>query len=102
MLFQIKPIIYTRITLRQIRRRLPYIFQLLDDIFFALFARSTEVGSRTLVHAALWGTKEQVNGKYLNKCQVEEVSDYVLSSDGAMVQKKLWVSDLPYSIESIC
>ncbi|KZS97482.1 NAD(P)-binding protein [Sistotremastrum niveocremeum HHB9708] len=53
-------------------------------------ARTTEVGSRTLVHAALAGDQETMQGKYLNKCNVEEVSDYVISEEGRVVQDRLW------------
>jgi len=59
-------------------------------ILKALIARSTEKGSRTLVHAALSGSQSEVNGKYLNKCQVEEESDYVLSDEGRKLQARLW------------
>ena len=57
-----------------------------------LFARTAEYGSRTLTHAALWGTKEDVNGKYFNKCQVEEESDYSISKEGRVVEERVWVS----------
>ncbi|KZS97484.1 NAD(P)-binding protein [Sistotremastrum niveocremeum HHB9708] len=55
-----------------------------------LLGRSTEVGSRTLVHAALAGDQLTMQGKYLNKCQVEEESDYVISPEGQKVQDRLW------------
>lgn len=31
-----------------------------------------------------------MQGKYLNKCQVEEESDYVYSEEGKEVQGRLW------------
>lgn len=55
-------------------------------------ARTPEMGSRALVHAALSGTKEEVHGKYLNVCRVEEESDFVLSLEGKRAQDRLWVS----------
>jgi len=56
----------------------------------AILARSTEVGSRTLIHAALSGTQKDMQGKYLNKCQVEEESDYAISPEGMEVQERVW------------
>lgn len=35
---------------------------------------------------------EEVNGKYLNLCRVEEESEYVLSDNGICAREKLWVS----------
>ena len=56
-----------------------------------LLARTTEVGSRTLIHAALTpSSTTPTNGKYLNKCQVEEESDYVIGEEGQKVQERLW------------
>ena len=56
-----------------------------------MLARSTEMGSRTLIHAALGGTQKEVQGKYLSTCQVGEESDYALSPEGMEVQERLWV-----------
>jgi retinol dehydrogenase 12 len=78
----------------QLRRNFSFPLSFMVGILVFLVARTTEVGSRTLVHASLWGTKEVVHGKYLNKCQVEEESDYAISSEGKKVQDRLWVSNL--------
>ncbi|KZT39201.1 NAD(P)-binding protein [Sistotremastrum suecicum HHB10207 ss-3] len=59
-------------------------------ILKALIARTTEAGSRNLVYAALSGTQAEMQGKYLNKCQVYEESDYILSAEGQKVQDRLW------------
>ncbi|KAJ3222810.1 hypothetical protein HDU81_009598 [Chytriomyces hyalinus] len=53
-----------------------------------LVARSTEVGSRTLVHALTIG--KESHGQYLTACQVEEPAPFVLSVEGAKTQKRLW------------
>jgi len=53
------------------------------------------VGSRVLAFAALSGSKEEMHGKFVNTCRVDEESDYVLSAKGGEVQERLWVSDLP-------
>src|SRR6185437_2101521 len=69
----------------QLRRNIPFPASLFMNVYCLLLARTTEVGSRTLVHASLWGTKAKVNGKYLNKCLIEEEeSDYVISSEGVV------------------
>jgi hypothetical protein len=39
----------------------------------------------------LWGNKEDVNGKYLNTCKVEEESDFVISKKGREIEERLWV-----------
>ncbi|KZT34062.1 short-chain dehydrogenase [Sistotremastrum suecicum HHB10207 ss-3] len=55
-----------------------------------ILGRSTEAGSRTLVHAALAGHQESMQGRYLNNCRVGEESDFVLSSEGRTVQERVW------------
>jgi len=59
-----------------------------------LFARTTEVGSRQLVWAALAGKKgheEELRGAYVANTRIEEASDWVLSEEGKRVQDLLWV-----------
>jgi NAD(P)-dependent dehydrogenase (short-subunit alcohol dehydrogenase family) len=51
-------------------------------------ARSTEVGSRTLVHAACAGPAS--HGQYLSNCQVALVSNFVRTAEGHAVQKQAW------------
>jgi len=53
-----------------------------------LVARDTELGSRTLVHAAVGG--RETHGSYLSDCRVDEVSGWVRSVDGQATQRKLW------------
>lgn len=50
--------------------------------------RSTEVGSRCLVHAARAG--EESHGKFLGTCSVIEYSPYVRSSEGEEVQGRVF------------
>jgi hypothetical protein len=52
-------------------------------------ARSPEMGSRTLIHAAV--SEDDLNGKYLANCRVERASEFSLSEEGLEVQKRLWV-----------
>lgn len=54
-----------------------------------LIARTTEVGSRQLVWAALEGTGEEVHGAYCSDFGVEEPADLVLSNEG--LEKRIWV-----------
>ena len=51
-------------------------------------ARSTEVGSRTLVHAASAGP--DTHGEYLSNCQVALVGNFVRTEEGREVQKTVW------------
>lgn len=51
-------------------------------------ARSTEVGSRTLVHAASAG--QESHGQYLSNCEVAITADFVRSAEGLEVQKQVW------------
>jgi retinol dehydrogenase 12 len=53
-----------------------------------ILARSTEVGSRTLVAAASAG--EESHGKYMADCKVREPSAWVRSEKGAETQKRVY------------
>ncbi len=50
------------------------------------------MGSRTLVHGSLDGSNKDIQGKYLNRCKVEEESDIVISPEGKAYQDRIWVS----------
>jgi hypothetical protein len=53
-----------------------------------LLARSTEVGSRTLVHACTQG--EESHGAYLSDCQIAEPEAVVTDEEGRKVQPRVW------------
>ncbi|KAG9253027.1 uncharacterized protein F5Z01DRAFT_171128 [Emericellopsis atlantica] len=53
----------------------------------AMMARTTEVGSRTLVHAGASG--EESNGQYLSECRVTKPSAFVRSKEGQDTTKRL-------------
>ncbi len=56
-----------------------------------LLARTTEVGSRTLVHAATAG--EETHGQYLDDCKVAEVAPLVsqdAAEHGGRLQRRVW------------
>ncbi|KAI9825809.1 MAG: hypothetical protein M1832_000749 [Thelocarpon impressellum] len=55
----------------------------------ALLARSTEVGSRTLISAASAGWEG--HGQYFSDCKVAAPSPYVLSPEGQDMQRRVWV-----------
>jgi len=77
-----------------LHRNVPRIFAVMEYLFMWMFARTTEVGSRTLVHAALWGTKDDVNGRFLSDCRLMEESDYSISKEGKEVEARLWTETL--------
>ena len=62
----------------------------------ALFARTTEEGSRDLVWGAVGGTgrEYELRGGYVSSADLREASDYALSDEGAVVQSRLWVRGL--------
>ncbi|KAK5123280.1 hypothetical protein LTR85_002710 [Meristemomyces frigidus] len=54
----------------------------------ALLARSTEYGSRTLLHAATQGPES--HGQYLSDCQIAQPSPLVRSEEGKVAQDRVW------------
>ncbi len=53
----------------------------------ALIARTTEVGSRTLVYSAAAGPES--HGQYMSECIVKNPSTFVRSKEGAATQKRV-------------
>ncbi|KAJ8133532.1 hypothetical protein O1611_g88 [Lasiodiplodia mahajangana] len=53
----------------------------------AIMARTTEVGSRTLVHSAAAGMES--HGQYMSECRVKEPSPFVRSDEGARTQERV-------------
>jgi len=56
--------------------------------FKFLFARSSEVGSKTLVHATVAG--EETHGKYLSECKVIETAPITQGEKGMLLGKRVW------------
>lgn len=56
--------------------------------FRLLIARTTEVGSRTLVHAGMSGAES--HGKYLSDSEITEPSAYVRSEEGRRDGERVW------------
>ncbi|KZO98824.1 NAD(P)-binding protein [Calocera viscosa TUFC12733] len=59
-----------------------------------LLARSTEAGSRTLVHAAVGRDIDGKSGLYVEHCRVGEPSEWVRSERGKEVGAKLWTDTI--------
>ncbi|KAI4740683.1 NAD(P)-binding protein [Aureobasidium sp. EXF-12298] len=68
------------------------------QLMFKLLARTTEVGSRTLVAAAL--ASHETHGQYMSNCLVEEPSKFVRSEEGRKTQEKVW-AELSAKLETI-
>ena len=69
-------------------------------IIKALLARTTEVGSRTLVAAAVAG--QESHGKYMTDGQVNDgaIASFVTSENGRKASEKVW-KELKEILESI-
>jgi hypothetical protein len=63
-----------------------------------LLARSTEIGSRTLVDATASGPES--HGEYKSDCKVVPPSPFVLSEKGRKLQKRVW-AELTEKLEAI-
>ncbi|KAF2261912.1 short-chain dehydrogenase/reductase-like protein [Lojkania enalia] len=63
-----------------------------------LLARSTEVGSRTLVHAASQGA--ETHGQYMSDCRIDMVATLVQSKEGYDLQNRVW-DELAAKLEKI-
>jgi retinol dehydrogenase 12 len=77
----------------QLIRNQPFHVRIIAAISLALIGRTTEEGSRQLVWAAVGGVGREfeLRGGYVSKGDLQEVSDYVLSDEGAVVQTRRWV-----------
>ncbi|KAJ7490134.1 hypothetical protein B0H11DRAFT_2009606 [Mycena galericulata] len=59
-------------------------------VCMSFIARTVEMGSRTIIHAAAGVEGPSQHGKYLANCRIESESNFCLSEEGATVQKRLW------------
>ena len=76
-----------------LRRNVPMSHAIIFWFWDIFISWSAERGSRQLVFAAL-GNQEnptELQGSYITSSKVTEPSDYVISDEGATVQKQLWV-----------
>ena len=68
----------------------------------AVLARTTEVGGRTLVHAAGTGSQKdkELHGQYLSNCGVADKSSFVTSERGQALGIELW-EELSQKLEAV-
>lgn len=57
-------------------------------IMLSLIGRTSEEGSRTLVHGVVAGA--DTHDCYLSECQIKPESDFVKSAESRIVQERLW------------
>ena len=79
-----------------LRRNVRFPINILSWLADMLLSWSAERGSRQLIFAAL-GNQEnpaELKGSYITSSELVEPSDYVISDEGAKVQKQLWVRPL--------
>lgn len=55
---------------------------------FAMIGRTTEEGSRTLVHAITAG--KETHDQYLSECRIKPESDYMQSERGRQTSRRMW------------
>jgi len=70
------------------------VIRIASRVVNAFFARTTEMGSRTLVHPTVEPGERVRHGRYVSCCEVVEESDYVLSEEGKEVSKRLWTETI--------
>ncbi|KAI4724983.1 NAD(P)-binding protein [Aureobasidium sp. EXF-10728] len=71
---------------------------LVFQLMYKLLARTTEVGSRTLVAAAL--ASHDTHGQYMSNSLVEPPSKFVRSEEGKKTQERVW-AELSAKLEEI-
>ncbi|KAL8828544.1 MAG: hypothetical protein Q9170_006555 [Blastenia crenularia] len=71
---------------------------LMVSILKLLFARTTEMGSRTFIWATQAGSES--HGKYSASCTLEEVAPFVTSEVGMKTQRRVW-DELSEKLEKI-
>ena len=64
----------------------------------AIFARTAEQGSRTLVHAASQGP--ETHGQYMSNCMITSPAPLVLTPAGLATQNRVW-DELMAKLEAI-
>jgi retinol dehydrogenase-12 len=80
------------------RNSVPFPFSLLSKIMEVFLARTTEMGSRTLVLGALMGengdtaARENARGAYMDSCEVTPPSAWLFTKDGVAAEQAIWVS----------
>lgn len=71
---------------------------LIERIMAVIFIRTSEEGSRTLVHGVTSG--QETHGQYLSECQVKDMSAFVRSARGTEAQRRIY-AELVTRLEQI-
>ncbi|KAF8483532.1 hypothetical protein DFH94DRAFT_626525 [Russula ochroleuca] len=76
----------------QLTRNMPLFLRPIGRLMEILLARTAEEGSRNLVWGAVGGAGREfeLRGAYVSNANLDEVSDYALSDEGAVVQARIW------------
>ncbi|KAK6519944.1 hypothetical protein TWF506_000238 [Arthrobotrys conoides] len=76
----------------ELNRNAPFIRRTLINLLRLFFARSTEIGSRTLLAGAFAG--EESHGKYSSECVVKDhyVPEWMTNESGRRIQQRVWDS----------
>jgi len=67
-------------------------------MYIGMNARTTEQGSRTLVHAAMSGP--ETHGQYMSDCHIAQTSAFVRSAEGKKASVRVW-EELSEKLEKI-
>ena len=82
----------------ELTRNFPFALRIMEAIGKVLLAWTTEEGSRQLIWAAVGGAGREfeLRGGYVSMANLKEVSDYVLSDEGTVVQPRVWVCEFSH------
>ena len=83
----------------ELQRDAPLPLRIFSFFFMHLFARTTEVGARTLVHAGTEAGSETY-GKYLTNCGVRACANLVEGPEGKGLEDRVW-QELSEKLEAI-
>ncbi|KAJ7188859.1 short-chain dehydrogenase [Mycena filopes] len=64
--------------------------KLLVGAFKRIVARTTEEGSRTIVHAVVTPEQKKLHGQYITACAIAGESDFLSSPEGRKFRSSLW------------
>jgi hypothetical protein len=81
----------------EIRRDVPWMLRPIFGLLGLIFARTTPEGAKTYVWPALVGKsdaniRDRIRGAYTSDCEIGDFSDFLLSTNGQAVEKRIWVS----------
>ncbi|KAG1739326.1 hypothetical protein EDB19DRAFT_1711656 [Suillus lakei] len=77
-------------SLQRVLEKYWFLRMVLAFVKWLLRARTSEMGSRNLVFAAVATNAQDLHGKYMSSCEVVEECDYLLSAEGKAFSERLW------------